>query len=189
MTPVTSPSLGALVANAATSALPQLQLGDVLAGIVIAALDDAVLRLQLPGGTIDVATDVPLAPGTRVTLAVEGTSQQPKLVLSPIPDDPGAPPRPATDLSGARVPTGVTSVGSTRITVISLEAGSPKVEGSLRIAPGAGSANAASNDAPLLSSESPSALGTVASSATTIGRAAARQGGLAPLYADLEAVL
>jgi hypothetical protein len=193
MTPVTSASLAALVASAAASAVPQLQLGDVLTGIVIAALDDSVLRLQLPAGTIDVAADVPLAPGTRVTLAVEGTSQQPNLVLSPIADDPGARSSQAINPSSTGVATRVASTDVAQAAVTSLagrlqQAAAGSVDGRAVLV--AGAANAARNVSPSVPPESPPVLAPDPSSAAaTIVRAVARQDGLAPLYADLEAVL
>lgn len=57
--------------------------------MVAQLLDELTLRLQIPGGAIlDVKADQPLPPGTRVQIAVEGTAAQPKILLTPLPSLP-----------------------------------------------------------------------------------------------------
>lgn len=76
--------------NAATGAslaqLVTLKPGDVINALVLALLKDDTFRLQMPNGILDVQTDKPLVPGTRVELAVKGTVSEPELFLTPLPD-------------------------------------------------------------------------------------------------------
>src|SRR5688572_26610451 len=82
MLPVTLPSL----VPATAPQVPALTLGAVMQAMVTQLIDELTLRLQIPGGaTLDVKTDMPLPPGTRVQLAVEGTIAQPKILLTPLP--------------------------------------------------------------------------------------------------------
>ena len=60
--------------------------GDVIDALVLSVIKDTTFRLQLPAGTIDIQTDSPLVPGTRVQLAVDGTASQPRITLTPLPD-------------------------------------------------------------------------------------------------------
>ncbi|MDO9413522.1 MAG: flagellar hook-length control protein FliK [Pseudolabrys sp.] len=79
------PSLNA-AAGASLAQLVALKPGDVMNALVLALLKDDTFRLQLPTGTLDVQTDKPLVPGTRVELAVKGTVAEPELFLTPLPD-------------------------------------------------------------------------------------------------------
>src|SRR5882757_496361 len=95
MTSVALPPL-ALATNGAPAPtlaliLASLQPGAVLDALVLAKIDDTTLRLLLASGTLDLKTDMPLAPGTRVALAVEGTPSQPQLILRALPELPGLP--------------------------------------------------------------------------------------------------
>src|ERR1700758_3260775 len=58
-----------------------LQPGEIVDALVVALLDSGLVRLQLPDGTIDVRTAVPLAVGAKVRLAVNGTSAGLQLVV------------------------------------------------------------------------------------------------------------
>ena len=150
-------------AAAATTAAPAaLQPGQVIQALVLELIDSTVLRLQIPGGTMDVASRVALAPGTAVTLAVGGTPSQPTITLTPLP-------------AGNRVPPPVDpSVG--RFATTSSD--------------GSELAAAARAGASAPSGRQQDVAALLRSAVTGIVRdAAARQDGLAPLYADLEAAL
>ena len=108
MLPVTLPSLIPATAPQA----PVLTPGTVMQAMVAQLIDELTLRLQIPGGaTLDVKTDMPLPPGTRVQLAVEGTLAQPKILLTPLPAS-----QPASAVSATSSPqspsTGPTPSGS-----------------------------------------------------------------------------
>src|SRR5262249_30275069 len=73
----------------AASALPDspvaLQVGDGVDGLVLELLADGKVRIAIANNTVDVASQVPLEPGTTVQLAVKSTATG--LVLSLV--DPG----------------------------------------------------------------------------------------------------
>ena len=154
---------------------PALQPGEIVDAQVVALLDNGLARLQLPDGIIDVRTAVPLTVGAKVRLAVNGTSAGLQLVVltdgasgraatpaALVARQPGdAPARVATDASAA--------AGA------GFEA--PAVEIAVAGATPASLPQAAS---PALSPAPADALAEAAQVA------AARQGGLAPLLADLE---
>ena len=78
-----------LQAAAPGPALAALRPGTVMQGLVLGLAGDGLLRLQLPGGVFEVKA-VPMLPaGTRVQVAVAGSTAQPKLVLTPL-SAPGA---------------------------------------------------------------------------------------------------
>lgn len=142
-----------LSANAATGTslaqLVQLKPGDVINALVLSLIKDTTFRLQLPSGTLDVQTDQPLIPGTRVEVAVKGTAAAPELLLTPLPD--------AKALRGGSA----------------AQTGAP--------------VSARAEAQPPLPPPTPERLGQIA--AAIVRDAATRQGGIAQLYADLEASL
>jgi Flagellar hook-length control protein FliK len=154
---------------------PALQPGEIVDALVVALLDNGLARLQLPDGTIDVRTAVPLTVGAKVRLAVNGTSAGLQLVVltdggsgrtatpaALVARQPGdAPARAETDANAA-AGTGFET---------------PAVEIAVSGAIPASLPQAASS--PL----SPAAADALAEAMQI---AAARQGGLAPLLADLE---
>src|ERR1051325_5940380 len=71
-----------------------MQPGEIVDALVLALLDNGLVRLQVPDGTIDVRTAVPLAVGAKVRLAVSGTSGGLQVVVPT--DGPGRPGTPAT---------------------------------------------------------------------------------------------
>jgi Flagellar hook-length control protein FliK len=138
------PSLN-VASDASLAQLVQLKPGDVINALVLSLIKDTTFRLVLPSGTLDVQTDKPLVPGTRVELAVQGTPAEPEIFLTPLPDA-------KTLRSGATPQPG---------TVIETEAPTPISR--------------------------PENIAQVA--ATIVRDAATRQGGMAQLYADLDASL
>lgn len=104
MTSIATPQLASAAPSGPTAPV-QLELsqtlgqmiGQILSGTVIALLNDTTLRLQTPSGLLDVAADVQLPAGTPVTIAVQGTAQQPQIVITPIAD--GSRPPTAQQLS------------------------------------------------------------------------------------------
>jgi Flagellar hook-length control protein FliK len=146
-----------------------LQPGEIVDALVLALLDNGLVRLQVPDGTIDVRTAVPLAVGARVRLAVSGTSAGLQVVV--LTDGSGRAGTPATIVArqGAEAP--ARPVPEPASAAVGSE---PAVEIALSGAPPA-----------------PPAAGPVFTPATesvaaAVQAAASRQGGLAPLLADLE---
>jgi Flagellar hook-length control protein FliK len=139
-----------------------LQPGEIVDALVLALLENGLVRLQVPDGTIDVRTAVPLSIGAKVRLAVNGSSAGLQVVV--LTDGTGRTGTPATIVArNASQPTSA--------------AGAPEsaVEIALSGAPGSAPQTATP----------PLAPGTE-SIATAVQAAASRQGGLGPLLADLE---
>jgi hypothetical protein len=210
MTSIAAPQLASELASLAssTSAEPvQLQLGQVLSGTVIALLNNAMLRLQTPAGLLDLAADTPLPAGTSVAITVQGTAQQPRIVITPV-------------AGGSRqpLPPQANEAGSTQITADRAATNSATaVPPSSATANEAESANPQSAPTSAAPSSTQTALATAAarltptstqpgtpqavtpqtaitraalSTATAIVRdAATSQGSLAALYADLDAAV
>lgn len=86
------------------SALATLKPGMVLQGLVLGLAGDGMLRLQLPGGALEVKAMQTLPAGTRVQVAVEGSAAQPKLVLTPLP---------ASNAAGAGAPISAATAAAT----------------------------------------------------------------------------
>ncbi|HKS64376.1 MAG TPA: hypothetical protein VJT13_21925, partial [Xanthobacteraceae bacterium] len=58
-----------------------LQAGQVVQALVLELIESDVFRLQLPQATVDVRSDVPLAVGSTVTLAVKGAGANTRVVI------------------------------------------------------------------------------------------------------------
>ena len=86
MPTVTVSPFGSFATGASPNQSAQLAPGQVIDALVLSLIKDTTFRLQLPTGTLDIQTDIPLVPGTRVELAVEGSASQPRLVVTPLPD-------------------------------------------------------------------------------------------------------
>jgi hypothetical protein len=209
MLPVTLPSLIPATAPQA----PALTPGTVMQAMVAQLIDELTLRLQIPGGaTLDVKTDMPLPPGTRVQLAVEGTLAQPKILLTPLPASQPAsaasasssPPSPST----AAAPSGSMSPSlsapqappsSPLPTSLPMSApGTRQPEAAARIlstplpgvAPGIEPVRPFSVSAPPLMPAAAAVPKALQAAVTAMVRdAVAKQTGLAPLMADVERAL
>src|SRR5262249_844558 len=158
---VSLPSLLAIPNSfgAPPSALPP---GEIVDALVLALLDNGLVRLQVPDGTIDVRTAVPLAVGAKVRLAVSGTSAGLQVIV--LTDGGGRTGTPAT--IGARNGSGPTSAAP---------ASDSPVEIALSGAPD-----------PITTTAIPALAPAKESIAAAVQAAASRQGGLGPLLADLE---
>lgn len=58
-----------------------LQAGQVVQALVLELIQSDVFRLQLPQAVVDVRTEVPLTPGSTITLAVKGTGANARLTI------------------------------------------------------------------------------------------------------------
>ena len=70
MPTVTVSPFGSFATGASPNQSAQLAPGQVIDALVLSLIKDTTFRLQLPTGTLDIQTDIPLVPGTRVELAV-----------------------------------------------------------------------------------------------------------------------
>lgn len=162
MTPATLPPFAfTAITGSAVPTQPSLQPGTVLSALVVANVDASTLRLLLGSETLDLVTDRLLAPGTPVELVVEGTPSRPELGLRPLPESRAQAPSPPQPSPSQLLP--------------SQSSQSHAVQRATPAAPASSSAQAIE--------------AAVKSVAALLGSAAVRQGGLAPLYANLESAL
>jgi hypothetical protein len=167
---VSLPSLLA-IPNSFGAPPSSLQPGEIIDALVVALLDSGVARLQVPDGTVDVRTAVPLTVGAKVRLAVNGTSAGLQLVVL---TDGGAGRSPTPAAVVARQPAdALARAGADVAAGAGFEASA--VEIAVTGAPAAAVAQPAS----------PPATAAATTLAEAVQVAAARQGGLAPLLADL----
>jgi Flagellar hook-length control protein FliK len=150
---------------------PSASPGEIVDALVLALLDNGLVRLQVPDGTLDVRTAVPLAVGAKVRLAINGTSAGLQVVV--LTDGSGRSGAPATVVARQ------TADGAARAGGEPAPAGSePAVEIALSGA-----------TAPMPQSASPPLAPAAESIGDAVQAAASRQGSLAPLLADLEQAL
>jgi len=142
--------------------------GEIVDALVLALLEHGLVRLQVPDGTIDVRTAVPLAVGAKVRLAVSGSSAGLQVVV--LTDGSGRAGTPATVV--ARQGSDMAARGGGEAAVAGPE---PALEIAL-------------SGAPVLVEQtaSPPLAPASESIAAAVQAAASRQGGLGPLLADLE---
>jgi hypothetical protein len=159
MIPVSLPPIALPAQTAVPPALlAALQSGATLRALVAGTVGDSMLRLLLPGGSLDLPAKIPLPAGTPVEVSVKGTPAQPQITIRPLAD---------------AAPSGRTA--------------SP-------VLPGATAAPLAAppSASPLPAHRTPAAAAEAllqTAAAGIVRQAAARQGGLAPLFADLEVAL
>jgi hypothetical protein len=145
--------------------------GEIVDALVLALLDNGLVRLQVPDGTLDVRTAVPLAVGAKVRLAVNGTSAGLQVVV--LTDGSGRAGAPATIVAPQTVDGGARA---------GTEAAAAGLEPAVEIALSGATAS-------VPQSASPPLAPAAESIADAVQAAASRQGSLGPLLADLEQAL
>lgn len=150
--------------------------GQLVQALVLELIESNVFRLQLPQAVVDVRSDVPLTPGTTITLAAKGASANARLVIyadAPQPAGQGAP------ASSARQPIGEATIIARVPTATTNRVGQPTtlVVDAPPIVP------ARAPDA------SPRAVSPELALAEAVRGAAVRQSGAAPLFADAEQIV
>jgi Flagellar hook-length control protein FliK len=156
-----------------------LQPGQVVQALVLELLQSGAFRLQLPQAVLDVRSDVPLTPGGTVTLAVQGSGTSLKLdILAQT----NAPPAPAQTQGGAApAPPDAAVAAALRRpigeAVIVARASLPETSSLPEVSAKPAAAPIAAGPPDVTPSR---AL------AEAVRVAAARQGGLGPLFADAE---
>jgi Flagellar hook-length control protein FliK len=177
-----SPALGLL--SQFGSSAPALVPGQVIEAVVLALLEDGSVRLALPGATLDVRSTIPLAAGTSVQLTVKSTASGLQLVVSSESSAQGS--------AAAAVSEGP---GQTPAMIVASETETVEGQG-LDIAMATTAEDQAANIS--LQEINPTTQATMVGRPATpqasasevvsnaVRTAAARQGGLAPLMADIE---
>ena len=160
--------------------------GQVVQATVVERLESGAYRLQLPQGTIDVFSDVPLQTGSTITLQVKGTGQNAKLLILA---DPLVLPAGQHGEATARQPIGEAFI------VARGNAASSAAAATARTAASAGD-TAVVRDAPSIVPNRPQAPTAPPQPVTperalteAVRAAAMRQTGSAPLFADAEQVV
>jgi hypothetical protein len=155
-----------LAASAQSGSSVALQPGDVVNALVLALLADGKVRIAIANKTMDVVSQVPLEPGTTVQLAVKSTATG--LVLSLV--DQGSEQVPAS--------TGTAVAGSAVARPAALAAAVPEspVPAPMPV----------SDD--IAAPRAPDVRPAAAALSQAVGSAAARQNGLAPLFANISEV-
>jgi len=163
-----------------------LQVGQVVQALVLELIESDVFRLQLPQATVDVRSDVPLAVGSTVTLAVKGAGANARLVVYADDARPAVPAPQTAQPAQAAAPTlsGKHPVGEAVIIARApLEPGrAPVGMPVLRDAPLVSAARAPQSQQQSQIVTPERALGEAVRAAAT------KQSGLAPLFADIEQV-
>ena len=161
-----------------------LQPGQIIEAVVLAVLENNSLQLALPDATLVIQSAVPLAVGDQIQLAVKSTGSGVELALVPQAGIPAAGPEvdvaqavssQAASEASRTVPN---RAGVTAAPTAAPDAWPPAVEISIQ---GAGSP-ASIVPRPVM----PAAAAPDAALISAVRVAAARQGGLAPLFADVE---
>jgi Flagellar hook-length control protein FliK len=187
MTSIVTPQLASVASGTPATPVqpPQLQslgqmIGQILTGTVIALLnDDAALRLQTPAGLLDVAAPTPLPSGTAVTVTVQGTAQQPQIVITPLPGGSQQPPAQQTEASDQIGPARVGTNSAEKNSAAAASANSSVTN----VTEPAEQPSAQTRPAP------PATQAALSTAAAIVRNAAATQGSLGALYADLEAAV
>lgn len=162
-----------------------LPVGQVVQALVLELIESDVFRLQLPQATIDVRSEVPLAVGSAVTLAVKGAGPNARLVIyadearAPIASAQAAQPQQAAQPSQAApaVP-GKRLIGEAVVIARGpVQTGRAQVEQSLAV-----------RDLPPVAPPRTAPVTPERALGEAVRAAAVRQSGLAPLFADVEQV-
>ena len=159
-----------------------LQTGQVVQALVLELIESDVFRLQLPQATVDVRSEVPLAVGSTVTLAVKGAGANARVVIyaddaRPAPQT-AQPAQAAASTLAGKHPVGEAVV----IARAPVQSRAPVDTPVLRDAPPVAPARAPQPPQPPQIVTPERALGEAVRAAAT------KQSGLAPLFADVEQV-
>lgn len=156
-------------------AAPALQVGQIIDALVLKLVDATTVRLSLSGVVVDAKTTVPLDPGSTVRLAVQSSGSNLQLVIvGAATGAAGAgsalPGQPPSDPTVSIVPPGSEAVASTggQVTIVDIAG--------MRTAPMPTAEQA-------IASTGPQPMAPAVAEAIQV--AAARQGGLAPLLANV----
>ncbi|MGZ5827596.1 MAG: flagellar hook-length control protein FliK [Xanthobacteraceae bacterium] len=179
---IVSPTIVALNTQSGAPKLAQA-VGQLIDALVLQVIDATTVRLKVGENVVDVKTEVPLDPGAQVKLAVRGYGDETRWVIA------GTGSNAASARSGAQV----VSRFEAPVTEVRIAAGGLPAEGDLT--EGAQVRNAGLQTAARVQINSPTQPAPPAHVNAAIEfvnatrSAAARQGGLAPVFAELGALV
>jgi hypothetical protein len=165
---------------------PALKLGDIIEAKVLELLGQNIAKLGVGKSIIEVQTQVALTPGTMVRLAVKNTPDGLRLSLLP-PGPGGATPSASNTPQAAGLPPGAAAVltgEGAAATAQSLTAGAAAGGSANNTATATAATSTQAAQAPAQQAQNPVAAAQAAV-AVAVQSSAARQGGLAPLFADI----
>jgi Flagellar hook-length control protein FliK len=161
---------------------PALIPGQVIEAVVLALLEDGSVRLALPNATLDVRSTIPLTAGTSVRLLVKSTGSGLQLVVSPE--------APAEDSTTAATSGGLgqtpDTLAASEATPIEAQALNTAIATSIEEPDISIQAPNATTPAATVQRPATSQAGAAGVIANAVRSAVSRQGGLAPLMADIE---
>jgi Flagellar hook-length control protein FliK len=170
------------------AAVPALKLGEIIEAKVLELLGQSIAKLGVGKSVIEVQTQVPLTPGSIVRLAVKSTPDGIRLTL--LPNAPsGGSSATSTNPLAASVPqgTGGLTAGEGTSATTQLLASGAAASGTTNTATTVTpSTNAPDLPLPTESQPPNPVIAAQAAVAAAVQTSAARQGGLAPLLADVE---
>jgi hypothetical protein len=169
------------------AAVPALKLGDIIEAKVLELLGQSIARLAVGKSIIEVQTQVPLTPGSTVRLAVKTTPDGIRLTLLPNAAAASGPSAPS--VPGASVaPQSATAVLAGESLGASMQqlATAAVANGNANLPAGVTTTANAPDLPPPTQPAPPNPVAVAqAAVATAVQSSAARQGGLAPLLADI----
>jgi len=169
------PTSIALPTSFGAPAVP-LQPGQVVQALVLELLQSGAFRLQLPQAVLDVRSDVPLTPGGTVTLAVQGSGSALRLdILAQT----SAPRTPAQGTAAPAPPDAALAAAALRRPI-----GEAVIVGRASLPDTSSLSEVSAKPAAAPIAASPPEVTPSRALAEAVRVAAARQGGLAPLFAD-----
>ena len=173
-----SPTLGPLSQFGLSA--PALVPGQVIEAVVLALLEDGSVRLAFPNATLDVRSTIPLSAGTSVQLLVKSTGSGLQLVV--FPEDS------ARDSTTVAVAGGRGQTPAAGAATVENQAVNAAIAASVEEQTVGNSIQGPDPTSQAAMVERPATPQTGAASmiANVVRTAAARQGGLAPLMADIE---
>jgi len=169
------------------AAVPALKAGDIIEAKVLELLGQSIAKLAIGKSVIEVQTQVPLVPGSTVRLAVKNTPEGLRLTLLPPASNAGGARTPSNPVASA-APQGATptmagdgaGVAAQPLSTGAVANGSSNTPGTVTVSTSAPD--------PLLPAQPQAPNPVVAAQAAVavaVQNSAARQGGLAPLLADV----
>ena len=171
-----------------------LPAGQIVQALVLELIQSDVFRLQLPQAVVDVRTDVPLTPGSTITVVPKGAGSNTRLTLYSDGANSDGPTRAAPSTSSHAAPSlaGKQPIGEAiiiRAMPAAPQSAAPKTAGAAAVRDPPSISPARQPQAPAQPTPAPRTITPQQALGEAVRVAASRQTGLAPLLADVEQVV
>ena len=167
------------------AAVPALKVGEIIEAKVLELLGQSIARLAVGKSILDVQTQVPLTPGSTVRLAVKNTPDGIRLTLLPNAPASGSSSAIPAAAIAATPQAGATAVASESATTATQSLATGAVANGNPNTPAGVSVAANAPDLPPPTQSPNPVVAAQAAVTAAVQSSAARQGGLAPLLADI----